>query len=102
MVWTKYLGTVYTVATTIYFPPGTGPACTGDGFFFSPWLAEIALKQVPLPNVTTPAPLQHRWQAVQLAVAACRVCVNPNPDPLSTQLQVGRGPRGGPQKNARP
>eukprot|EP01052_Picozoa_sp_SAG31_P070843 SAG31_NODE_29724_length_390_cov_9.010309_1_plen_62_part_10 len=41
----------------------------GDCFFFSRWLAEFTLKQVPLPNVTTPAPLQSRWQAVQLAVA---------------------------------
>ena len=91
IVCTKYLGTVYTVVPTIYFPPGTAPACTGDGFFCSPWLAEITLKEVPLPNVTTPAPLQHRWQAVQLAVAACRVCVNTDPDPWSPKLPVGRG-----------
>ena len=65
---------------------------TGTVFFFSAWLAEITLKQVPLPKVTTPAPLQSRSQAVQLAVAACRVFFNPNgPGPLSPKPHVRRG-----------
>eukprot|EP01052_Picozoa_sp_SAG31_P025086 SAG31_NODE_2178_length_6250_cov_2.498456_1_plen_53_part_10 len=53
MVCTKHLGTVSTVAPTGTGPvpgTGTGPACTGDCFFFSRWLAEFTLKQVPLPK----------------------------------------------------